>query len=243
MSPWIHSMRMMLLVIVCSLLLANPGDAQSPEAESEGIKIEDGARIIELAAPPPEIASLLKQGNIRFVVGEPVRPASSLLPNGRRFEALTDYNIKYRYKSEKRWRRGSDPAELLITVQWRNVALDISHVVWFRELPDGERAWTDRLMRHELDHVRISSDPKLENQFKARLRENSRITAKVPLNETPTLASVSRLVDQHAELLFGEILSLVEIRYKELDRLTNHGQLDLPIPSSPDQQGRSTEPN
>lgn len=79
--------------------------------------------------------------------------------------------------------------------------------------PDTETFWTNWLVLHELDHVRISSDPRHEELFKKLVSE------KAPFQQS---------AKEYVQDAFGKVTSLVDIRYQELDRLTNHGMLDLP---------------
>lgn len=67
--------------------------------------------------------------------------------------------------------------------------------------------------------MRISSDPRHEGLFKKLLAENS---------------GTKQSANEQAKNAFEKVNSLVDIRYRELDRLTDHGTLDLPKGSTLD---------
>jgi hypothetical protein len=77
--------------------------------------------------------------------------------------------------------------------------------------------------------VRISSDPRLEYRFKESLVEHVGAEA---AKAVPTTKIPPNLTKERAEEVFQQVISLVDIRYKELDQLTDHGALALPKGSS-----------
>ena len=79
-------------------------------------------------------------------------------------------------------------------------------------------------MNHELDHVRISMSSVVSNTFSKNLKESRILRRELSGSEPVDKDSVQKYVEE----VFQEIVSLVSIRYKELDRVTDHG-LD-PIP-------------
>ncbi len=86
-------------------------------------------------------------------------------------------------------------------------------------------------MLHELDHLRISSDPRIKNRFEQRLREESVLVRAINNGDVVNQNLVSQLVKEHVVEIFQEYSDLIAIRYKELDRITNHGQRPVPADS------------
>ncbi|GAA5510567.1 hypothetical protein [Novipirellula caenicola] len=215
-------------------------DAADRPSDSQTIDLAD------LPPPPAEIASLIEVGKVQFVYGpRPESMQSRLLPGdssaalrkGRRLAATTEYRMGYHYRSRNRWKfggqdRNAESREVRITMRFSDVRLEIEHTVWFRKRPASETFWTDRLVLHELDHVRISTDPRLEKRFRDLLRSNTSITRTMKRGETVDESSIHPAVDSHVTDLFSRISDLVDIRYQELDRLTDHGLKAFPEGSS-----------
>ncbi|TWU26877.1 hypothetical protein Pla52o_07320 [Novipirellula galeiformis] len=200
--------------------------------------------ISDLPSPPAAIASLIERGNVRFIYGP--RPDSMQSPwqedsrlarlrRGRRLAATTEYRLEYHFRSRNQWEfedRGEDVRDLRISVWFTEARIEREHTVWFRQCPEFESFWTNRLVLHELDHVQISVDPGLEQRFRERLHSPTTIKRQFKRNETVDEAVVHRIVEAHVAEMFAPISDLVKIRYQELDRITDHGLLDFPPPTS-----------
>ena len=230
----------------------------------------------DLPPPPAETKSLIEAADVSFRTGP--RPAAkaqtgqprqvaSEVARGPKFEAETTYTLSYRFNSHCRWHLSSKSdtsgqrfRQLIIHVRYRDVELDSSHVVWFRKPPEHDEFWNSPLVRHEFDHVRLSSDPILAKRLKKKLRQSSVLRLRVAdspaaseqlmpeqpassandeadptarADETVRIRDISDAyvrehVDRHVAEVFQQIVSLVEIRYRELDRVTRHGQSEVP---------------
>ncbi|TWU42015.1 hypothetical protein [Novipirellula artificiosorum] len=199
----------------------------------------ESIELTQLPEPPPSIAELIERANVRFVFG-PRDDASTRSferakgNRGRRMVGLTEYSLRYQFRSYNRWRLETDldGKAARITIRYRDIAITREHTVWFRERPANDSFWSDRLVLHELDHVRISCDPVLDSRFKEKVLENRVITYRIKQGESFGSDDANRLVVEQVESLFAELGELVEIRYQELDRLTDHGINSLPPGSS-----------
>lgn len=178
--------------------------------------------------PPPEpIASLVQNAKIQWQYGprDPSREPSS----GPRLAAETQYRIAYQFNSGSRWRIvPGEPRTVIIRVRYQHVRWNRSHVIWFRNQPDQSDFWNDPLVRHELDHLKISSDPRFEKQFLADLQASSIIRQTASSGETIDQRWVSNIVDRHVAKVFEKTSELIAIRYLELDQITSHGRRPLP---------------
>ena len=266
------AVMMATLLIAVATRLAGSDELTRPShsAATQAIAL-DG-----LPPPPAEIRSLLEAADVSFRTGprataevpmrEP-RQVATEVAREPKFEAETTYTLSYRFDSHCHWRLSSTSdasgqrfRQLIIRVRYRDVELDSSHVVWFRKPPDRETFWQSPLVRHEFDHVRLSSDPILAKRLKEKLTQSSVLRLRVvdspavseqlaPEQSTssgndeadPTArpdetvrirdisdAYVQEYVDRHVADVFQQIASLVEIRYRELDRVTRHGQSEVP---------------
>ena len=211
-----------------------------------------GGRVVtldELPPPPAPIRRLLDAGEVRFRVGgmppqhvtaigserpdrdgRPDRDSSRSVNESRGSDGMTAYRVSFEYDSASRWRivgvGGS--RELVIAVRVFDVRWRTTHEVWLRQPVSAERFWQHPLVLHELDHVRISADRSLAERFGRML--GKRVELRVPLAPRATVTSraVQAAIDRHVRRTHQRISELIEIRYRELDRLTAHGQRPLP---------------
>jgi hypothetical protein len=108
-----------------------------------------------------------------------------------------------------------------------------THDVWFREQPSTQDFWDDRLVRHELDHVRISTNPRIEKIFTELVRGDGRLLETIDEETKVTQSMVRSIVEKHVQSVFDDTIDLVQIRYQDLDAVTNHGLKPLPRDSEP----------
>ncbi|MGB7324340.1 MAG: hypothetical protein WBD31_05675 [Rubripirellula sp.] len=207
-----------LFVLLVAVVLFAAGMADAGSAEITPIKVSS------LPKPPEKIAAWIKQGNVSFESG--TRPPSRQSSGGPRITGETRYRLIYHFRSKSDWRvLGS---KIVIRVRFRDVRWQTSHVIWFENRPNTDGFWDNQLVRHEFDHVEISTDPRIEKLFRSRLRDTTVIERLIQPGVRIRESDVDKIVEDAVREMFDEISELVEIRYKELDRLTKHGQLPLP---------------
>ncbi len=195
--------------------------------------------ISELPPPPDAIERLLRLADVTFTAGprEQHSDASSEHSDSTAWRSLaaeTSYRIAYDYRNRSHWKLLSDGSRrrLVITVRFSSVSLKPRHVVWFRRRPETDGFWNHPLVRHELDHVRITSDRRLTRRFEELLRDRNVIEKEIDRGVIVNSELVNRLIEQHVEGVFEEISELASIRYRELDRVTKHGLEPVPESSS-----------
>lgn len=120
---------------------------------------------------------------------------------------------------------------IVINVRYDRVEWTPTHTIWFLQRPASEGFWSDPLVRHEFDHVRISSDRRLAVQFEQMLKRTSVLNRPISDSDVVNQKFVDQIVDQHVAEVFAEISELISIRYKELDRVTEHGRRGVPSDS------------
>ena len=233
------------LLALAANLLAAPQQANSARtdpARTDGLD----ATVTEidrssLPKPPSAIADLIQQGRVRLITGrqpESSQPGSS---PARRLAGQTEFKYHFRYDSRARWtlsNRSSGPgsssnqATVRIRVRFRSVKLEVKHDVWLRRPPQADAFWKDSIVLHEFDHVRISSDPRIENYFLDQVKQLAQIS--VPLSQVANRSGrveakkVQALIDTRMHSILDDTTDFVRIRYRELDRLTMHGMRPLP---------------
>ncbi len=76
---------------------------------------------------------------------------------------------------------------------------------------------------------RISTDPRIEKLFRDRLEKLRWIRRDIAPGDSVSDSEVDAIVEETVETIFNEVQDLVTIRYRELDRITRHGVLPLPV--------------
>lgn len=250
--------RQSLLLLMPAVIVA-AGLGRMPSLGATDVVNEHGQRELkmgDLPEPPDNLKDCLDHGNVTFLIGGTrpslVDPSRSAPAERGGYDAETRYSLSYSFKSRCRWGWAdtSRSQRLAIRVRYEQLELTVEHQVWLRELPDRDTFWDSPLVRHELDHVRLSSDPRLAVRFVAAVKRRDRIeltgdqsaslldTAKRrfdrgrgkyrSLLSCLTGDDAQRWLDGELQAEFERIVQLVEIRYRELDRQTDHGRRVVP---------------
>ena len=221
-----------LLLAVLSFIAASSANAFGQEISGDA---QNKKALTKLPKPPEWIEKLIKNAKVKFTTGgQAVTNSKSYRVGRRRLGAETRFSLKYDYRTRSNWTvQGSGQnKKLVITIDIDRANLIGTHEVWFRKTPDLDGFWDNPLVLHELDHVRISNDPRIEKQFQTKLRQNTKITK--PFSDFTSdgrrvnESLVRQTIDLMLKEIFDETVELVQIRYKELDRQTDHGLRPVP---------------
>jgi len=244
-------LRIIAFAIVVSISVAAPRSNRADETSRQDVNgratstssIEADAREkpIErssLPLPPPELAELIERGDVHLVTGGLPQSNPDTLPIRGRLAGETRFRFRYRYDSRASWRLlpANDRSQAAhrwveLTVRFRSLRWIVDHEVWLLEPPPAKDFWDDPVVLHEFDHVRLSTAPQIKDQFmKAAKRLRS---IRVPLQQIAEegrvdSAKVRSLIEAHMHDALVDTTDYVRIRYRELDRLTEHGLRPLP---------------
>jgi hypothetical protein len=207
-------------------LAASSAGSQEPSSVKA---IDASGNTVELPAPPEELAALIKRGKVSFEFYDPEVTVRS-------FKGETRFEYRYSFQSRSDWKRTMQDGKpaIEIKIDYREIDLEMDHRVSLPQDMIGDDLFERALTLHEFDHVRISSDPRLPALLKSMLRErNSRVVRVLdeelhgfrgrPSNQD--MARISKqLVQESSDSVFDDFVSVVSIRYRELDRLSNYGR-------------------
>jgi len=225
--------------------------------EGEGLSDRAGRKVSidELPPCPPALTEILDRSNVTFRVGglrpSIIRPSRSTGSVDQKFDAETQFRLRYSFNSRCRWKMVGDRPRrrMKVDVTFDQIELVVEHTVWLRSLPPIESFWRSPLVLHEFDHLRLSSDRRLKALFERKVRSHqSTVLSEAEtrqLLEDDGVSSVSRLslssrvggdhakswVGSVVQKEFDSVVELVEIRYAELDRVTQHGLRPVPVES------------
>lgn len=178
-----------------------------------------------LPEPPRQLKKLLSAGAVTFELGPRVNAEDP------RIIGETRYYISYHYKSEAKWqllRDDQGSRVLIIDAGFSHVQWKPRHVIWLRDEPEEEEFWSNDVLLHELDHLRISTDPRFAKRFAEVLRQSRVIRHSLAPGEVAGRELTDKLVERETRAVFDELTDLIAIRYRELDRETSHGRKPLP---------------
>lgn len=181
-------------------------------------------RPVVLPAPPPEIAQLIRRGDVSFTLYDPER-------DPQEFAGITRFDLQYRYEATSRWtvRRAGSRRQLRIRPKFHRLDLEFRHEVLVPASVQGDGFFGHPLVRHELDHVRVSTDPRLEALFQRWIKEDlQQLSIRLEPSQQPDDQLVRDQVEEAIQKIFQRLIDMVRIRYDQLDRETDHGQRALP---------------
>jgi hypothetical protein len=245
------------LLVVSFLLSGGPVNAQSTAKPQDrrAIRAVDGdGKPYPLPAPPEEIAKLIEQGNVSFEFYDPKIVTRS-------FAGETKFEFRYAYQSRSNWQRVTQDGKpaIEVRIEYQDISLEREHRVLLPQEMMADDLFTRRLTLHEFDHVRISCDPRLPELLKSMLIDrNSRIVQVLDeeqheFKDKPNPKDLARIgkqiVKDESDRVFNDFVSIVSIRYQELDRVSNYGlqplspeDRDRIIDSPPQPPRKESEP-
>ena len=211
--PWL------LAVFICwqtEFCVSGSAD-ETRQSEPQAIGLDD------LPAAPAEFQRWIETGDLKFSFG-------GKEPSVGGMAAETTYRMVHRYRSNPRWtiRKNGTTRTCQIRLRFRSVKLETTHEIWFLKKPDSETFWTNRLVLHEFDHLRLSADPRHAKRFDELMHKETVIERIVKSGASVNGRWVQDQVDQYVQEQFAKVSDLAAIRYQELDRLTSHGRRKIP---------------
>ena len=177
-----------------------------------------------LPQPPEPLQRLLTLGKVDYVFYD----ARQLR---RKFQAETRYSLQYNSKINFRWRavgRSGGRRTLVVRPQFDQLEFEIKHEILLPIAFAGEGFYDQQLVRHEFDHVRISTDPRFLSLFRNWVAEELTVLRTQCASDADFNLVAKELVDERVEQIFQRVLSLIQLRYQELDQTTRHGVLVTP---------------
>ncbi len=206
-----------------SIIRTFPGGEPWPK---EFVRLDEGLNSPALPAPPESRASTLTNGRVKFHFYDAKKFS-------RRYQGETQFIARYSNDVTYRWKVRRDRTgvyRLSIYPEFDKIELNIEHEVLLPVELAGDNFYSHPLVLHELDHVRISSDPRFAKAFSGWIKKELReiVIEVVPPADGNYREIAVGEVRRRTEALFQRLLQLIKVRYQELDRETKHGTLSLP---------------
>jgi hypothetical protein len=92
---------------------------------------------------------------------------------------------------------------------------------------DTDRRWNDPLLRHEFDHVAVSTDPRAALLAEHLLRKIRKLTVAIDPRQPVDSQHVDQIVLEEIGRRREAVVDLIRANYLRLDEVTRHGARPL----------------
>lgn len=180
-----------------------------------------------MATAPGEIARLVQQGNVTITTDDDKLAKANKA-------ALTEFHFstKFDFRYRNQWLEPDLSGEIpvwstRITAWAEKPSAEFHHTLVFHTRFEPRDPWASPLVRHEFDHVAISTDPRLKKIILKVLREKEQWTESWTSETKPSDAEVRKAVNGRLQARIPELERLVQAQYIQLDSESRDGRANL----------------
>ncbi len=235
MADWPHSSLLLapravlisLIICLCTGVALAQQFAQTspPRGANSPVPFKDTAAA---KTAPPALRRLIEEGNVTLeFTNDPELVSANKGKAHWHWEAKRRF--RYRYTTDVK--AGVRTVRLTLT----EVTQDLERTTRVRLTPkeyvNGPRVWLGRLLRHEFDHVAISSDPRAILLVQYVVQHVPPFDRELPSLEQPSSATLDELVRAELQKRFEAVMAVVNRNNELLDELSQHGL--VPVPNRP----------
>ena len=202
-----------LLMYLCLAVIV-PTLQQSARSEEDDVQ---NAELI--ASAPPEYRRFIERGKVRFRHDD-----KKLKAMGKAGLTEFHFNIKQTFNCRLNSTRSGNKQAKRISVAITDFSYEISHTVILRSQKTAADAWEDKILKHEFDHVAISTDPRVAQLVRSQVGTSFTFVVatespQVELTENQVLAKVREELDKRRD----KIQECVQSNYDLLDSVSTSG--------------------
>lgn len=149
----------------------------------------------------------------------------------RRFPGWTEFEFRLEYQYEYHVefsRKKTARVPVVVTPKFSKIEVPITHRILLPKRLEGENWYDAPLARHELDHVRVGTHPRLKMLGKHLLEKLTRIEATADRPVEVNSDWVKRHIDEAVSHRRDAIQALVGAINRKIDSETQHGGLPMP---------------
>jgi hypothetical protein len=173
---------------------------------------------------PPQLARLIDLGQVKIMVDD------KAVKNAKK-TAATFYsiNVQYdlRYIQTPIRQANTASRKTSIQVKFTNPKITLEHEVKLSSSYWPEKPWESRLLLHEMEHVAISTDPRLIKILKSLLRLPAKLTIDLSDNAIQDATTISRAIDDLQRARREAVQKIVQRYYERFDIQSNNGLVDI----------------
>lgn len=170
------------------------------------------------AEAPAPWQGLIEAGKVEFEFYDPER-------NPQRYPGQTTYffHVAQQYRFQYEIDRQGAKASLAIRPTMRQVTCRVEHKMLLPKRLDTDHRWNDPLLRHEFDHVAVSTDPRVPLLAEHLLRKICKLTVEIDPRQAVDNQYVDRIVQEEIGRRREAVIELIRANYQRLDDVTRHG--------------------
>lgn len=178
-----------------------------------------------IASAPGEFVRLIDRGNVQIAIDdERIKKAGKSALT--LFHFVIDYDFKLRHQivgydeETMTWR-----AKVVAWIDQPKVRLE--HTICLRSSFTPSSPWESKLLRHEFDHVSISTDPRLTKIIKRTLQQRREWVAEFQQTSAPKEQELRKSIYEKVVDEVKMLEQLVQFDYDLLDEESSHGLSDI----------------
>ncbi len=202
--------------ILAFLFLAILGAISQQSARGED---DDVLNAELIASAPPEYRRFIERGKVRFRHDD-----KKLKAMGKAGLTEFHFDIKQTFICRLNSTRSGNKQAKRISVAITDFSYEISHTVILLSQKTVADAWEDKILKHEFDHVAISTDPRVAQLVRSQVGTSFTFVVatespQVELTENQVLAKVREELDKRRD----KIRECVQSNYDLLDSASTSG--------------------
>ncbi len=169
---------------------------------------------------PSDLSRLVSLGKVRLEVDEAAVQAAKR-------NALTAFQFKFayrmRYRSPVPNPSGLDGEKIKLQVRFTEFDWDVEHRIMLSDKFHPTKPWETPLLRHEFDHIAVSTDPRLLAMMESLNRAEVVIATALDQGQEHSSKRFDDEVHAYVKRFQKSIEELVNDRYRKLDEASNNG--------------------
>jgi len=141
------------------------------------------------------------------------------------FNIEVQYNVRYTRTSLRRTNEETRGAS--IQARFLNTKITLEHEIKLTSSYQPENPWGSRLLLHEMDHVAISTDPRLMKILKSLLQTPAQLNIALSADAEQDDTSIMQAIHDLQRLRQDSVQKIVQQYYDRLDQQSNKGLDDI----------------
>lgn len=179
-----------------------------------------------LANAPGEFVRLIEKGNVRIQVDD-----DRIRRSGKAALTHFQFSIDFDFKYRPEWIPSTAQSgvwKAKITAWLDQPKINPEHIIYVPSTFRPEDPWRSRLLKHEFDHVAVSSDPRLVKIIQRILQRRKTWIESFEQPTRPTDSEIRERIRQDVERTVKSCELMIQSKYDELDKQSTDGLTALP---------------
>ncbi len=209
-----------MLFLVCLMMTAHSSNLRGQEFPSKN-RGKDFASEIEKNGLP-HLLRLVDAGSVTFDFDD-AKLSSLKKSAATEFVIDTSFRTRYQIKDSA----NGPVTTATVTVKYTNYKFQVTHKVTLPNEFDWQSKWYHVLLKHEFDHVAISSDPRIAILADKLFNQSDNFRINIG-NGQSTEEAIERMVQNKFEERKIRLQKWIQDLYDELDQVSNLGRDAIP---------------